>query len=96
MPRPVRAVGSYLSRNLSLPKGWPDALLQIAIWLCVDSLYELVRGLTEGSHTAAFANGNRYAHTSTDGNRHTNACTNGYACANTPSYWQLTDPEWRL
>jgi membrane-associated phospholipid phosphatase len=59
MPRPIRAVGSLLRRNLRLPKGWPDALLQIAIWLCVDSLYELVRGLTEGSHTAAFANGNR-------------------------------------
>jgi membrane-associated phospholipid phosphatase len=59
MPRPIRAVGSYLRRNLRLPKGWPDALLQIAIWVCVDSVYELVRGLTEGSHTAAFANGNR-------------------------------------
>ena len=59
MPRPVRAVGSFLRRNLRLPKGWPDALLQVGIWICVDSLYELVRGLTEGSHTAAFANGNR-------------------------------------
>jgi len=59
MPRPVRAVGSFLRRGLRLPKGWPDALLQIAIWLCVDGLYELVRGLTEGSTAAAFANGNR-------------------------------------
>jgi len=59
MPRPVRAVGSLLRRGLRLPKGWPDALLQIAIWLCVDGLYELVRGLTEGSTAAAFANGNR-------------------------------------
>ena len=59
MPRPVRAVGSFLRRNLRLPKGWPDALLQVAIWVCVDSVYELVRGLTEGSHVAAFANGNR-------------------------------------
>jgi PAP2 superfamily protein len=59
MPRPVLAVGSFLRRNLPLPKGWPDALLQVAIWICVDGLYELVRGLTEGSHTAAFANGNR-------------------------------------
>jgi PAP2 superfamily len=59
MRRSVRAVGSFLRRNLRLPKGWPDAALQIAIWLCVDGLYELVRGLTEGSHQAAFANGNR-------------------------------------
>jgi membrane-associated phospholipid phosphatase len=59
MPRPVRAVSSFLRRNLRLPKGWPDALLQVAIWICVDGLYELVRGLTEGSHAAAFANGNR-------------------------------------
>jgi membrane-associated phospholipid phosphatase len=59
MPRPVRAAGSFLRRNLRLPKRWPDAVLQVVIWVCVDSIYELVRGLTEGSHTVAFANGNR-------------------------------------
>ena len=59
MPRPVRQALARLRENLRLPKGWPDAVLQVAIWLCVDGLYELVRGLTEGSHVAAFANGNR-------------------------------------
>jgi membrane-associated phospholipid phosphatase len=58
LPR-ARAALASLRENLRLPKGWPDALLQVAIWLCVDGLYELVRGLTEGSHVAAFANGNR-------------------------------------
>jgi len=59
MPRPVRQALARLREYLHLPKGWPDAVLQVAIWLCVDGLYELVRGLTEGSHVAAFANGNR-------------------------------------
>jgi membrane-associated phospholipid phosphatase len=59
MGRHVRAVRSFLRRILRLPKGWPDALLQVGIWVAVDSIYELVRGLTEGSHATAFANGNR-------------------------------------
>ena len=59
MPRPLRAVASFLRRNLRLPNGRRDAALQVLVWLCVDGLYELVRGLTEGSHVAAFANGTR-------------------------------------
>lgn len=56
MPRTVRAAGAFLRASLRLPYGWPDALRQVAIWICVDLLYELVRALTEGSRAAAIAN----------------------------------------
>jgi hypothetical protein len=38
-----------------LPKGWPDFLLQLALFTVVDVLYELTRGLSEGSVATAFS-----------------------------------------
>ena len=38
-----------------LPKGWPDFFLQLALFAIVDVLYELTRGLSEGSVATAFA-----------------------------------------
>ena len=37
-----------------LPKGWPDFLLQLLLFTVVDVLYELTRGLSEGSIATAF------------------------------------------
>jgi hypothetical protein len=37
-----------------LPKGWPDFVLQLVLFAVVDLLYELTRGLSEGSVATAF------------------------------------------
>jgi len=58
MRRSSRTVVDLVRSRARLPHGWPDAVRQVAIWLAVDTLYEGVRGLTEGSHVTAFANGN--------------------------------------
>ena len=39
-----------------LPRGWRDALLQLALWGIADLLYEGVRGLVAGRADAALAN----------------------------------------
>jgi hypothetical protein len=39
-----------------LPKGWPDALRQIALFAFADLCYETVRGVSEGNTALAFAN----------------------------------------
>jgi membrane-associated phospholipid phosphatase len=40
-----------------LPKGYPDALRQIGLFVLADLCYETVRGIAEGSRAVAFANG---------------------------------------
>jgi len=42
-----------------LPKGWRDFLLQLALFTIVDVLYELTRGLSEGSVATAFGHARR-------------------------------------
>jgi membrane-associated phospholipid phosphatase len=39
-----------------LPKGWPDALYQLALFAFADLCYETVRGVSEHSTASAFAN----------------------------------------
>jgi membrane-associated phospholipid phosphatase len=39
-----------------LPKGWPDALHQLALFAFADLCYETVRGVAEGNSALAFAN----------------------------------------
>lgn len=51
MTRVITAIGSWL------PKGYPDAFRQIALFACAELLYETVRGLAEGRRSVAFANG---------------------------------------
>jgi len=51
VPRLITSIGSWL------PKGYPDALRQIALFACAELLYETVRGLAEGRRSVAFANG---------------------------------------
>lgn len=45
------------ARSPRLPKGWRDALLQLALWGVADLLYEGVRGLVAGRADVALANG---------------------------------------
>jgi hypothetical protein len=40
----------------ALPKGWLDALRQIAIWFLADAAYETVRGFVAGKAALAFSN----------------------------------------
>jgi PAP2 superfamily len=40
-----------------LPKGWPDALRQVGLFVLADLCYETVRGVAEGQKAVAFANG---------------------------------------
>ena len=40
-----------------LPKGYPDALRQIGLFVLADLCYETVRGIAEGNRAVAFANG---------------------------------------
>jgi membrane-associated phospholipid phosphatase len=42
-------------RGLRLPRGWPDAVLQAALWALADLLYEGVRGIVAGRAGIAFA-----------------------------------------
>ena len=42
--------------NSWLPKGWPDALNQLALFALADLCYETVRGVAEGNSALAFAN----------------------------------------
>ncbi|MGH2602621.1 MAG: phosphatase PAP2 family protein [Dehalococcoidia bacterium] len=50
MPRPVRAFNSLL------PKGWGDALRQLAFFFFSYQGYQVVRGLSEGREDLAFDN----------------------------------------
>jgi membrane-associated phospholipid phosphatase len=42
--------------NSWLPKGWPDAVNQLALFALADLCYETVRGVAEGNSALAFAN----------------------------------------
>jgi membrane-associated phospholipid phosphatase len=42
--------------NSWLPKGWPDAVNQLALFALADLCYETVRGIAEGNSALAFAN----------------------------------------
>jgi membrane-associated phospholipid phosphatase len=44
------------SEHSWLPKGWPDALNQLALFALADLCYETVRGVAEGNNALAFAN----------------------------------------
>jgi hypothetical protein len=44
------------SRRRLLPRGWPDALRQLALFAGAYVLYRVVRGLADGQTTAAFEN----------------------------------------
>jgi membrane-associated phospholipid phosphatase len=46
---PIAAIGRFL------PKGWPDFLLQLAIFATFDIAYELSRSLATGKRSVAFA-----------------------------------------
>jgi hypothetical protein len=43
------------SENSWLPKGWPDALNQLALFALADLCYETVRGVAEGNSALAFS-----------------------------------------
>jgi hypothetical protein len=49
--RPLAYLGSFL------PKGYADAFRQLGLFVCAELLYETVRGIAEGGHATAFANG---------------------------------------
>jgi len=51
----VREVWQWSSRWL--PRGWPDALLQLGLFAGAYLIYRLVRGLTESRAAAAFEHG---------------------------------------
>lgn len=42
--------------NSWLPKGWPDAVNQLALFALADLCYETVRGVAEGNSALAFSN----------------------------------------
>lgn len=50
MLRLIATIGNWL------PKGYPDAFRQIALFACAELLYETVRGVAEGRRSVAFAN----------------------------------------
>jgi hypothetical protein len=52
--RRSRTVVARIGRRL--PRGWPDALRQLALWGLADLLYEGVRGLVAGHTDLAIAN----------------------------------------
>lgn len=55
----VRLRAARLGRSVEhrwLPKGWPDALHQLALFALADLCYETVRGVAEGNAAVAFAN----------------------------------------
>ncbi len=51
----MRRAVSYLGEFL--PKGYPDALRQVGLFVLADLCYETVRGIAEGQRSVAFANG---------------------------------------
>jgi PAP2 superfamily len=54
----MRSFASTLrSHAPTLPKGWRDAGLQVALFVLADLCYETVRGIAEGNANQAFANG---------------------------------------
>ncbi|HYX84455.1 MAG TPA: phosphatase PAP2 family protein [Gaiellales bacterium] len=53
------ATRSRWSVSRYLPRGWGDFLLQLGLFAVVDVLYELTRGLSEGSLVTAFAHARR-------------------------------------
>ena len=50
----VRRVGAYA--NGVLPRGWVDAACQFLVFFLAYNAYQLVRGITDNGHEAAFAN----------------------------------------
>jgi uncharacterized membrane protein len=61
VPRPAASRLRATRAHLRLPNGWIDAARQVAIWLAIDSFYELVRGFAEGNPAEAFVNGKAVA-----------------------------------
>ncbi len=53
MSRPISYIGGRL------PRGWPDLLLQLALFFGVYQGYQVVRGLSEAKESLAFANADR-------------------------------------
>jgi PAP2 superfamily len=49
-------------RSVKPPRGWGDALLQLALWGLADLLYEGVRGIVVGERSIALANGRAVIH----------------------------------
>jgi hypothetical protein len=49
-------------RRIKPPRGWGDALLQLALWGLADLLYEGVRGIVVGERSTALANGRTIIH----------------------------------
>ena len=54
---PIRRARDAALSAVRLPQGWRDAARQVALWALVYTLYETVRGVTEGKAALAFANG---------------------------------------
>jgi PAP2 superfamily protein len=54
---PIRRARRAAQSAVRLPQGWRDAARQVALWALIYTLYETVRGLTEGKAALAFANG---------------------------------------
>jgi membrane-associated phospholipid phosphatase len=55
----AQSLWAWLRRRLpatALPRGWRDAILQIALWGLADLLYEGVRGIVVGQQSIALAN----------------------------------------
>ncbi|MGK2956497.1 MAG: phosphatase PAP2 family protein [Solirubrobacterales bacterium] len=42
-----------------LPRGWGDLFLQLALYMCANTGYEIARGMADGRAVQAFANGER-------------------------------------
>ncbi len=59
MDAEAAASRSRWSVSRYLPKGWRDFFLQLALFAIVDVLYELTRGLSEGSVVTAFGHARR-------------------------------------
>ncbi len=53
MPRPLLAIGRRL------PRGWPDLLLQLALFFLAYQGYQVVRGMIDGKGSLALANAER-------------------------------------
>jgi hypothetical protein len=53
----IRRAGDAALSAVKLPQGWRDAARQVALWALIYTLYETVRGVTEGKAAIAFANG---------------------------------------
>jgi hypothetical protein len=55
VPRALAAPFAWIGRRL--PRGWPDFLLQLAIWLGFGLAYQLARGIADRDTVEPFENG---------------------------------------